>query len=102
MIALSPGSPDVGRSRRTTVATAKGTPSAQSCCAFFKIQLFIAVLFRDAVVSETFPHFCRRNRNIDMAHTEVPQRIHDRIDYSCGRSHRCRLSDAFGSQWVMR
>jgi len=58
--------------------------------------------FRDAVVPETFPNFCRRNRNIDMTHTEMPQRIHDSVDDSCRCAHRCRLSDTFGAQWVMR
>ncbi len=39
IIALSPGSPEVGRSLRTTVASAKGYASAKSSLAFCKTRL---------------------------------------------------------------
>ncbi len=46
IIALSPGSPEVGRSLRTTVARANGTLWANNSPAFSKIRLFI-YLYRD-------------------------------------------------------
>src|SRR5262249_59656005 len=84
IIALSPGSPEVGRSRRTTVARAKGTPLASSSWALPKTQLFMEepplagitiVLFSHSMITEILPDLGRGEWDVDVVHPQVPERI---------------------------
>src|SRR2546422_6614249 len=89
--------------RRVDFPAAKIKPETQALTPLPpRKRIFARRLFRDAVVSETLPNFCRRDRNIDMAHTKMPQRIHDSIDDSGRCAHCCRFSYTFGAQGMMR
>src|SRR5215831_4598288 len=60
------------------------------------------LLFGYSVFSQKLPHFRRGDRNIDVSYSEMPERVHDRVDDSRGRSDGRGLSDAFGAERVMR
>ena len=47
-------------------------------------------------------HPLRGERQVDMAHPEVRQRIHDGVLHRGGGPGRARLADPLGAQWVLR
>src|SRR5215467_328917 len=57
---------------------------------------------RHPMLAQTLPNFSRSDRDIDMAHAQMPQRIDNRVGDSCRSAHRGRLTNPFRAQWMMR
>src|SRR5438105_9084034 len=54
------------------------------------------------MIAQTLPDFCRSNRDINVAHAQMPQRIDNRIRDGCRGTHRGRLANPFRAQRMVR
>src|SRR6476646_3947373 len=105
-IPLAPGRADVGRRTATTVATANGCPAASSSAARVNVEAVIrrppCVLSVHTLLVQDGPDLLGRDGDVDVADTEVPQRVHDRVRDGRRRADGRRLADALGADRVMR
>src|SRR5512145_1399640 len=69
MSAFAPGLAEVGRSQRTTVATANGSPRRASASASAS-QSTGLMSFGDAVITQQLPDLGRRDGDVHVAHPE--------------------------------
>src|SRR5215510_12089999 len=68
----------------------------------FRRSVNSTLLLGHPVLSQKLPNFRRGDRNVDVSYSEMPERVHDRVDDGCGRSDGRGLSDAFRPERVMR
>src|SRR5687768_3398363 len=77
---LAPGRAEVGLRTATTVATANGRSAATSSAARENVENEVTWLrSTDALVVEDGPDLLRRDRDVDVAHAEVPHGVHDGV-----------------------
>src|SRR5690349_11220430 len=100
-IPREPGFAEVGRWTATTVAVAKTAPAASSS-AWRAARLRDVMASDHALVAQDLPHLRRRDRDVDVADPQVPQRVDDRVRDRRGRADRRRLADALGADRVVR
>ncbi len=62
----------------------------------------VTLVSSQAFLFEDLPHLPRRNRNIDMAHANMSQRIDDGVGNRLRRTNGGRFADAFGPNGMMR
>src|SRR5256886_7876 len=58
-------------------------------------------LFRSTLVAQQSPHLRWRDRDVDVANAQVPQRVYDGVGDGHRRAHRRRLADALDAERVV-
>src|SRR3989449_1842729 len=96
MRAFAPGLADVGRSQRTTVASTNGSPRRWRSAASARRSSLI-----DTLVAEQPPDLGWRDRDVDVANAQMPERVHDGVGDGHRRAHGRRLADALGAERVV-
>src|SRR5689334_1376792 len=108
-IPLAPGRAEVGRATATTVATTNGRPAVSSSAALAKMLRITTGIGRggrgprlaDALLVEDRPDLLGRDRDVDVAHAEMPQRVDDRVGDRRRGADGGRLPDALCPDRVM-
>src|SRR6476646_8299876 len=104
MMPDAPGRAEVGRRTATTVATANDRPAASSSAARTKVERDVIAGYpsADALLVEDGPDLLGRDRDVDVAHAEVPQRIDDGVGDGRRGADGGRLPHPLGADRVMR
>src|SRR3954451_15279643 len=101
MMPDAPGRAEVGFRTATTVATANDRPAASSSAARTKVDREVMRL-RDALLVQDGPDLLWRDRDVDVAHPEMPQRIDHGVGDRRRGADRRRLPHSLRSDRVMR
>src|SRR2546422_1326745 len=59
-------------------------------------------LLRDALLLQDLPHFLGRDRDVEVRHTEMPERVDYGVRNRRRRTHRCRLSHTLRAEGMVR
>src|SRR3954452_24722378 len=101
MMPDAPGRAEVGFRTATTIATANDRPAASSSAARTKLDREVMRL-RDALLVEDGPDLLWRDRDVDVAHPEMPQGIDDGVRDGRRRPDGGRLPHPLGADRMMR
>src|SRR6185369_6042273 len=104
MMPDAPGRAEVGRRTATTVATANDRPAASSSAARTKVEreVIAGSPSADAFVVQDGPDLLGRDRDVDVAHAEVPQGIDDGVGDGRRGPDGGRFPHPLGADRVMR
>src|SRR4030095_6404158 len=79
-------------------ALCRGLTSSMNSPGTISIFRLSKTLIRYAMLAQTLPNFCRSDRDIDVAHAQMPKRVDNRVRDGCRSAHRGRLANPFRAQ----